>query len=686
MAYEYSNDDDAYEMMDDGEIVKSPHHTTTTTVHRTGSIHISSLGSTRNENEKNRKTLEQTNNTTTSNSNTNPHSNPTHDYPAQSQALTNTYQTSSSSNSSSNDITTQLGAKIRRQAGELQRLQEALQQSQAYSRLCEQRVCDLHPNHPVPITKDSLGIPSPLVSHSTGNNGSSNAGGIAKLRREKASLEQANTQLEKQLNVARNKVTESSRNLKEVRQQLSAKDRELSFHRKKVTNLESNIQQLEVDLRINSTEANNTSNTVLPSSSEKIISKNESLEKELTALRQTLQSEARTSEEQRVYIAVLEKAVQAKAFDMGLEKGQANLLTKLAKLQGELNAKVREQEQSESALKAFEVEMEDIRKRDEEQQIQSNVQVNKIHQLSEQLKQISRGEDDLLNAVKNLESEKSALLDYVEDNASRVAGLSHQVQLLESEKITNNNAYQTMVREHKQALSEINANKELLQIKLKECQASYESITSDADSLRERLALSDKRNGELEEELQQHINDIKELREVQNELLETIREKVNAASASTRELSLLKREDGSNKSEITTLQSKLDMLQVRMDAQKDLLRQDAKAATDALENKLSSVTKECENYKNELNNKKNELIEMNKALNLERNHVMELEDLRDELVGERDSQSLHLTELSEAQEKTEQTLNEALNQLESTEEELVELRSKKNKGKSDFIL
>ena len=570
--YEYP-EDDAYEMMDDGAIVKSPHNTQQQIqVHRSGSIHISSLANDSNNTDYRLPSHPQPPSSTPptapygSGSN---HSHPTSTRPS----ATSTNTTTTNDNS----MVTQLGTKIRRQAGELQRLQAALTQANAYSRLCEQRVCDLHPNHPLPITTDALGVASPQGSrshaarhhHNSSNNKSGGNNGVAKLRREKVQLEQANTVLERQLTTARTKVTETTRNLKEVRTQATSKDREILFQRKKITKLEGHVQHLEVNVRSalgggSSASPIPAAHAPLPTPSEAVQAENTALNNELVALRQSLQSEARTSEEQRVYIAVLESAVQAKANEMGLDKGSANLLTKLARLQGELAAKSREQEQSESALKAFEVEMEDIRKRDEYQAEQSNAQENKIHQLSDRLTQFGRGEDDLLNNLKNLESEKTALLDYVEDNAARVADLSHQVQRLESEKLDNANTYQNTIRQHKQKLSEVTATTELLQIKTTESQGAYESATQNSDALRTRVAQLQTRSNELEEEVQQHAEDNTELREVQNELLETIRDKTSAASASARELAMLRREHGSSEGEISTLESKLNLLQIRM--------------------------------------------------------------------------------------------------------------------------
>ena len=45
--------------------------------------------------------------------------------------------------------------------------------------------------------------------------------------------------------------------------------------------------------------------------------------------------------------------MQSKASEMGLGQGEAALLTKMARLQGELSAKSREAEQSEMQLRAF---------------------------------------------------------------------------------------------------------------------------------------------------------------------------------------------------------------------------------------------------------------------------------------------------------------------------------------------
>ena len=86
-----------------------------------------------------------------------------------------------------------------------------LEDSYDYSRLCERRICELHPHHPIPITEDCLGVANvaaaQLVPKSSTGGGT---GRSAKLRRENAELAESNKALEKQLKSARNKLTDVS--------------------------------------------------------------------------------------------------------------------------------------------------------------------------------------------------------------------------------------------------------------------------------------------------------------------------------------------------------------------------------------------------------------------------------------------------------------------------------------------
>ena len=60
-------------------------------------------------------------------------------------------------------------------------------------------------------------------------------------------------------------------------------------------------------------------------------------------------------------------------------------------------------------------------------------------------------------------------------------------------------------------------------------------------------------------------------------------------------------DDSQNPVQVATLQSKIQMLQLRMEAQKDLLRQDASAAVASLESELATAVGAHEACKQELN-------------------------------------------------------------------------------------
>ena len=81
---------------------------------------------------------------------------------------------------------------------------------------------------------------------------------------------------------------------------------------------------------------------------------------------------------------------------------------------------------------------------------------------------------------------------------------------------------------------------------------------------------------------------------------------------------------------IAVLESKISTLQVRMDAQKDLLRGDQKAATDALEEQLRKAISDAEEQKRRERVTRDELGTMKDELEREREIVIELSEVRRE--------------------------------------------------------
>jgi chromosome segregation ATPase len=209
-----------------------------------------------------------------------------------------------------------------------------------------------------------------------------------------------------------------------------------------------------------------------------------------------------------------------------------------------------------------------------------------------------------------------------------VANLSHQLQTLSGEKLDWEKERLDLERSHRAALTDTTATIELLQIKGSENRAAYDVTTRDCDDLRSRLSSSLERTSELEEELSSQMSENSELRSVQNELLENLREKTSATGATTREIAMLRREKGASVGEIAALESKVATLVVRMEAQKDLLRGDQKAATDALEEQLREAISEAEEHKKTAKTTRDELETMEDELEREREIVIELSGVR----------------------------------------------------------
>ena len=129
-----------------------------------------------------------------------------------------------------------------------------------------------------------------------------------------------------------------------------------------------------------------------------------------------------------------------------------------------------------------------------------------------------------------------------------------------------------------------------------------------------------------------------------------------------------------NDTQTTTLKSKIQMLEVRMEAQKDLLRQDASAAVESLEKELAAANEEHEACKQELAAVEDRANKLAKDLQIAEGDVGTLERTRDRLTAERDEQASRLDALESAQERSERDLDELQEALSSATSELMVLR------------
>ena len=247
-----------------------------------------------------------------------------------------------------------LSKKIQQQAGELSSLQAELDDVSAYSRLCEQRLQEL--GQTLPVTKECLGTEPPQPTRVTAPTPASMKGtpshiisSQAAQRRELLQEKKRTAQLEKQMRASEVRLHEAHKQIRALK--ASSGNRTSS----------------------NSSQRNRGDELVVADSTSEASSLRQSLrqtQQERQALFETARSEAQASEEQRVYIKVLEDALKLKAGEMGLA-GHSQLLSELARLKQSVVLSDSRVASSGEQAKTARADLDD--------------QIQKCHRLSQQL-------------------------------------------------------------------------------------------------------------------------------------------------------------------------------------------------------------------------------------------------------------------------------------------------------------
>ena len=190
--------------------------------------------------------------------------------------------------------------KISSQAQELLQLREELKKAKRYAKICEERVVDLCPGHTLPVKAKHIG---------SGRSKSSVSSDV-RHRRELQEQRRAYARLNREYDAAQKRITELSRTNRTLRRQGGATS--------------SNIPR----------------------------PKRSSLERRNRTLSKSLRGEAKTVEELRSQISVLQEALQVKAVELGLN-GHAQLLTQTARMRGEIDAlRAQQREKRDAYMKA----------------------------------------------------------------------------------------------------------------------------------------------------------------------------------------------------------------------------------------------------------------------------------------------------------------------------------------------
>ncbi|GBG25373.1 Laminin-like protein epi-1 [Hondaea fermentalgiana] len=204
-----------------------------------------------------------------------------------------------------------LAAKVRTQAAQLEELQGDVEERKAYARLCEQFVVSLEPSQPLPLAKEDLAALRARQTRAHAQDG-------AFVNR---SSRHTLTTIARQYESACKRINEQGEKIAELEAELARdKDaREVSAQRvtalrKKLGEAQSRILQLR--------RGSPASVGVTSEELETLQSRVGDLEQDKLKLSASLEKESRATEEQRVYIDVLQSALKARAEELGLDPDQ----------------------------------------------------------------------------------------------------------------------------------------------------------------------------------------------------------------------------------------------------------------------------------------------------------------------------------------------------------------------------
>ncbi len=289
-----------------------------------------------------------------------------------------------------------LAARVQVQARELAELSGALGRAEAYGRLLERRLTELAPEHPVPVTEAALGThvarlsklasgaAAQLVGSSGGGGGavtpgrgsgggggggSSAKGGDAH-RKEARDAADALKTMEKTLDGKRKMLDDATARIRELRGALEGKEKERAAATRRADGLAQRLVSLEAELRlVGGSGGGGPPHTLAAGSALRARGGGEGsgggggealtevalraridvLSRELTgvaaardAAAEALAREARACAEARATAAALERSFTARLREGGLREEAAVLLTRVAVLQGEAEARARD--------------------------------------------------------------------------------------------------------------------------------------------------------------------------------------------------------------------------------------------------------------------------------------------------------------------------------------------------------
>jgi hypothetical protein len=283
-----------------------------------------------------------------------------------------------------------LAARVQVQARELADLSGSLGRAEAYSRLLERRLAELAPEHPLPVTEAALGTHVARLSNlaagaaallvesaggATPGRGGGGGGGGGAHRKEARDAAEALKTMEKTLDGKRKLLDDATARIRELRGALEGKEKERAAAARRADGLASRLVSLEAELRMvggggsgsggggggggaPSTAAARAAAAAAsaaaspagePLSVVALRARIDVLTTELAGVAaardagaEALAREARACADARATAAALERSFAARLREGGVREDAAALLTRVAVLQGEAEARARD--------------------------------------------------------------------------------------------------------------------------------------------------------------------------------------------------------------------------------------------------------------------------------------------------------------------------------------------------------
>lgn len=486
------------------------------------------------------------------------------------------------------DISLQLGEKIRSQAQRLAALEQ-------YRMLCEQRLLELAPNHPIPVLPEHLGTAS------------------------------------------------------------DSRDTELYQALQKISRLEQELSHKQLTVPLSEFHSFPTPNTHLnPGQLHELYaalySKAQHLIREKMDLEESLRLETLQTEEQRAYIEALKQALETKTEQYGRKTD----------LFPDLPQSKHEKTQLTSNLP----------EKNQELQSQLSLKTREIAEISEKNREISKELEEVTSALQQsvdelskLESEKTALLEYIQEHAEIEKSLFESKQSLENMLETEKNAHfrtqNNLKNAEKTQKNELEMELNQIYAKLQNSENRGNSLEAEINELKEKEKLITQKNENL-----QAINSTlaNSLRELQTEI-DNFKE--NCANLTTEKENLMEI-NGNLEEKIADLEENLRISEGKIE---ELNREN-----DGKSLKKEINLREIANFKEQI---KELEFELNQAKNEANLYKIECETIKNSLENsEKELKTVKKTkeklemksiEFQESQNKSTQSEIKRLNQIISSE-------------------